>query len=33
MLEAIEQWTALNLSKIEGLEPINVAFRTMITQV
>ena len=33
MLEIIEQWNALNLSKIEGLEPINVAFRTMITQV
>ena len=32
MLEIIEQWTALSLSKIEGLEPINVAFRTMITQ-
>ncbi len=33
MLEIIEKWNALNLSKIEGLEPINVAFRTMITQV
>ena len=33
MLEIIEQWNALSLSKIEGLEPINVAFRTMITQV
>ena len=33
MLEVIEQWNALSLSKIEGLEPINVAFRTMIAQV